>query len=95
MKSGFYTKKNYLYFFRKQDVLTIENFNDLLADEVLDFIIIHHSLFNNRKKRRGNIQTLINTHNWKIHYLQEQMAEEVPVATAVFVIHSFYNPDRH
>lgn len=40
--------------FRKEVVLTIKNFNDLLADEVLDFIIIHHSLFKNRKIRRQN-----------------------------------------
>lgn len=53
MKSGFYTKKLSLYFFRKQDVLTIENFNDLLPDEVLDFIIIHNSLFKNRKKKEA------------------------------------------
>lgn len=50
----FFTQKELVFIFRKQDVLTIKNFNDLLADEVLDFIIIHHSLLKNRKIGRHN-----------------------------------------
>ena len=36
----------------KAHALTIEDLDDLLADEVLDFIIIDYSLFKNREKKR-------------------------------------------
>lgn len=41
---------------RLADALTIENFDDLLADEVLDVIIIDNSLFKNREKTEKQIQ---------------------------------------
>lgn len=39
-------------FSRAARVLTVKNFDDLLADEVLDFIVIDYSLFKKKKMRR-------------------------------------------
>lgn len=40
--------------------LTIEDLDDLLADEVLDFIIIDYSLFKDRETKRENKRANIN-----------------------------------
>lgn len=45
---------------RIDHALTIEDLDDLLADEVLDFIIIDYSLFKDRETKRENKRANIN-----------------------------------
>ncbi len=49
-----------MHFQKLAHALTIKDLDDVLADEVLDFIVIDYSLFKNREKEQKNKRANIN-----------------------------------
>ncbi len=49
-----------VHFQKLAHALTIKDLDDVLADEVLDFIVIDYSLFKNREKEQKNKRANIN-----------------------------------